>query len=238
MITRCAAPAVQARLRFGHLLTVVSAVLLAACGGGGSGGELTNPNSYDLDAAITRAYVSGISFGGLTATAPNGVVMTMALSLAASADALFEGTLRKASVETISLSAPGVATQTSHATVYFGISPFRTYGGVDDSGMYGVFTSTGNLPTAAHVGESGPLSDDVYYADASKTTATMHATSSWEVQSDGTASTAWACSKTVAREVGSTSDLFQTLCFRLNTAGEVLAAKVTLTTSDGTFEFK
>lgn len=225
-------------LRAGHVIAVATSLLLAACGGGGGGGEPVNTNAYDLDAAITRAYATGVGFTGLTATASNGVVMTMALSLAKGADAVFEGTLRKVSVQTVTLSAPGVATETTSTTVYYGTGPFRPYGSIDDTGTYGLATPTAYLPTAARVGESGPLNTEVYYADAGKTTVTMNATTSWEVQSDGTASTAWACSKAVAREVGNTTDLLQTLCFRLNTAGEVLGAKFKLTTPIGTFEFK
>jgi hypothetical protein len=227
----------QAWTRRGLFLAAAAPLLLAACGGGG-GDEPSNPNSYDLDAAITRAYTTGVSFNGLTATASNGVVMTMTLSIAPGADAAFEGALRKVSLQTISLSAPGVAPETTSATEYFSVGPFHTYGSVDDTGTYGVFTATGTLPTAARVGDAGPLSTGVYYADASKATVTMFATTTWDMQDDGTTSTAWACSKTVAREVGSNIDLIQTQCFRINTAGDVLAARVLLTTPDGTFEFK
>jgi hypothetical protein len=66
----------------------------------------------------------------------------------------------------------------------------------------------------------------------------MNATTSWEIQDDDSTDTAWACSKTVAREVGSNSDLLQTLRFRINTADDVLAAKVVLTTPAGTLEFR
>ena len=228
----------QAWIRSGRVLVLAPALLLVACGGGGGGGAPANTNSYDLDATSARAYTTGVSFNGLTTTAPNGLVMTMALSIAPQADALFEGTLRKVALQTITLSAPGVAPETLHATEYFSIGPFRTYGSIDDTGTYGVFTAAGTLPTAAHVGDAGPLSTDVYYADAGKTAVTMNATTTWEMHDDGSTATAWACSKTVARQVGSNSDLFQTLCFRINAAGAVLAAKVVLTTPVGTFEFK
>lgn len=194
---------------------------------------------YDLDAAITRAYTTGVSFNGLTATASNGVVITMALSIAKVGDEVFEGAVRSASVESISLSAPGMATETTSATVYYTVGPFHSYGSIDDMGTYGVYTATGTLPIAAHVGEAGPVSTDVYYADASKAAVTINATTTWEMQGDGTTSTAWACSKAVAREVGSNIDLIQTVCFRIDTAGNVLAAKVLLTNPGvGALEFK
>lgn len=229
----------SAWMRAGRILAVAAPLLFAACGGGGGGdSNPVNPNSYDLNAAITRAYATGASFTGLTATASNGAVITLGLSLAAGADAMFEGTLRKVSLQTITLSAPGVATETTSASEYYGTNPFRVYGSIDDAGTYGVATSTGNLPTAARVGDAGPLGTQVYYADATQATVMMNATSTWEVQGDGTTSTAWACSKTVAREVGSAIDLLQTLCFRLNAAGDVLGAKFTMTLPTETLEFK
>lgn len=229
----------SAWLRAGRVLALATPMVFAACGGGGGGDSSpANPNSYDLDAAMTRAYATGASFTGLTATASNGAVITLGLTLTAAADAMFEGTLRKVSLQTITVSAPGVGTETTGATEYYGTNPFRTYGGIDDEGTYGIATATGNLPTAARVGGAGPLSTLVYYADASKATVTMTATNTWEVQSDGTDSTAWACSKTVAREVGSATDLMQNLCFRINTAGDVLAAKFTMGLPTETLEFK
>lgn len=226
-------------MRAGRVLALATPLLFAACGGGG-GGDSTpvNPNSYDLDAAMTRAYANGASFTGLKATASNGAVITLGLTLGAGADAVFEGTLRKVSLQTITVSAPGLATETTSATEYYSTTPFRTYGSIDDAGNYGLASATGNLPTAARVGDTGPLSTQVFYADASKATVTMSATNTWEVQSDGTASTAWACSKTVAREVGSAADLVQNLCFRINTAGDVSAAKFTMSLPTETLEFK
>lgn len=228
----------SAWMRAGRVLALAMPMVFAACGGGGGDGSPDNPNSYDLNAAMTRAYANGASFTGLTATAANGAVITMGLTLTAAADAMFEGALRKVSLQTITISAPGVGTETTGATEYYGTNPFRAYGSIDDAGTYGVATATGNLPTAARVGDAGPLSTQVYYADASKATLTVTATSTWEVQSDGTDSTAWACSKTLAREVGSATDMLQTLCFRINTAGDVLAAKFTMGLPTETLEFR
>jgi hypothetical protein len=80
----------QAGIRSGRILALAAPLLLAACGGGGGGGEPANSNSYDLDAASRCAYTTGVGFSGLTTTASNSVVMTMALSIARGADAVFE----------------------------------------------------------------------------------------------------------------------------------------------------
>lgn len=225
-------------MRVGRALAAATPVLLVACGGGGGDGDPVNTNTYDLNAVITRAYTSGVNFPGLSATAANGVVMTMNLSMAPAADALFEGAVRKAALQTITLSAPGVPTETTWANVYYGTGPYRAYGSIDEMGAYTVSTSTGNLSTAARVGDAGPLNTDVVYADAGKATVTGQVTTTWEVVGDGTTTTAWVCAKSVMQEVGVPDTATQSTCFRINTAGEVLAAKMTLVTAVGTFEFK
>lgn len=199
-------------------------VTLVACGGGG--GSPGNTGTYNLDAAITRALQGGVQVTGLTGSL-NNVGFTLSMAYTPQSDAVFEGTLRHAVRETVTISGGGT-TDTTTATQFFATGPYAGLGAIDSDGSVTVMTPTGSLPTAARVGDSGVLGTGVDYTDASKQTIASTARMTWSLDAD-TESTALACLRSVINEVGSSTPLTGAQCFRINTAGDVLGAVVSIT---------
>jgi hypothetical protein len=227
----------RALTRTGRAVVMAMAVpmLLAACGGGGDDTPPA-PTTYNLDAAMTNAMAKTVQMNGLTAQAM-GVTYTLSLTTTPSADALFEGAPRKTSLQTVTVSAAGI-TETTTGTLYYGTGPYVEVGSISDDGSYSVSVSTGNLPTAATVGSSGPLSNDTLYNDSSKATVGATMVTTWSLEAD-TDTTAFACTKAVMQEVSPSMTSSQTVCFRINTANEVLAGGRVTVTADGlTLEFR
>ncbi|MES2717026.1 MAG: hypothetical protein V4795_14750 [Pseudomonadota bacterium] len=208
-------------------------LLLVACGGGG--GSAGNTNSYNLDGAISRAMQTGVQVSGLTGSL-GGVGFTLALSYVPLADAPFEGTQRHAVRETVTISGGG-STETTVATNYFSTGPYVDRGSLDTSGALLVRTSTGNLPTAARVGDSGPLNTGISYADASKQVIEATTSTTWSLDAD-TDSTALACQRTVINEVGSATPITGVQCWRINTAGDVLGSEVSISVNGSILQFR
>lgn len=207
-------------------LAAAPLLLLAACGGGSSE-DAGNTNSYDLDDAITRNVQTGLQVSGLTATNGAGTSFTLSFRYLPQADAVFEGASRRAVRQTLTISGGG-STETTGGTLYYSTAPYTDVGSVGDDGSYSITTSTGRLPTAARVGSSGPLSTDISYTSSSKTTILATTVSTWALEAD-TERTALACQVAVITETGSSSSDTVKLCWRINTAGQVLGGQVTVT---------
>ena len=207
------------------------AVLLSACGGGGSG----NTSSYNLDAAITRAMVNGFAVDGLTGTF-GGIGFTLSMAYTPLPDAVFEGASRKAARQTVTITGGG-STQTTSAVVYFGVAPYADVGTVTDAGSVEVAVPGGTLPTAAQVGSSGPLSTSTTYADATKQVVVANTTTTWSLDVD-TDTTALGCLRADMREPGVPAPIAGRVCFRINTAGDVLGGVVVVSSDGITIEFR
>lgn len=210
------------------------AVLLSACGGGGSG-DAGNTNSYNLEAAITRALVNGVVVNGLTGNF-GGVGFTLSMGYAPLADAVFEGATRKAVRQTVTITGGG-NTQTTSAVMYFGVAPYADAGTVGDDGSVEVAVPGGTLPTAAQVGSSGALSTSTTYADATKRDIVATTTTTWSLDVD-TDTTALACLRGDVREPGVPAPIAGRVCFRINTAGDVLGGVVVVSANGVTIEFR
>jgi hypothetical protein len=211
-------------------------LLLVACGGGGDGGGAEAPATvYNLDAAVTQAFAAPLQIDGLTARDAQGNVYTLSLHQTPGADALFEGALRKTALQTITVTA-GSTSSTENATFYYVTGPFAEVGAIDSAGGYSVSVHTGDLPTAARVGDSGPLSNDTAYTDSSKATVAATAVTSWSLEAD-TDSTAFACTKAVMQMTDPPATASQTTCLRIDTAGKVNGGRVTVTIDGFTMVF-
>lgn len=219
--------------RAATFVAVPALALLAACGGGG--GSAGNTNTYDLDTAISRALRSGVQVTGLTGSL-NGTGFTLSMAFAPQPDAVFEGTTRHAARETVTI-AGGGQSETVITTHYFAIGPYAGHGSVDSDGAVTVQTSTGRLPSAARVGDSGVLNTGVEYADSSKQQIVSTSRMTWSLDAD-TDSTALACLHSDMTEVGSATPLTGAQCFRINTAGDVLGAVVTVAQGDLRITFR
>jgi hypothetical protein len=221
--------------RFGRAATLFGMVaLLSACGGGGSA-DAGNTNNYNLDAAITRALVGGVQISGLTGSF-GGVGYTLSLAYAPLPDAVFEGASRKAVRQTVTITGGG-STDTTSGVVYFGVSPYADVGTVADDGSVEVAVPTGTLPTVARVASSGPLSTSTTYADATKRVVDATTTTTWSLDADSD-TTALACLRVDSRETGVATPVSGRLCFRINTAGDVLGAVVVVSSGGNSIEFR
>ena len=209
-------------------------LLLTACGGGGDG-DAGNTNVYNLDTAITRALQDGLQINGLTGSA-NGVSFTLSMTFTPQPDAVFEGVLRKAVRQTITISGGG-STTTTTGIAYFGTQPYVDAGAVYDDGGVDVAVATGQLPTAARVGSTGPLSTTVSYANATKQRIDATGTTTWSLDADGS-SNALACLRSELRETGSTAVITGRQCFRINTAGAVLGTVLSVNLGGTSIEFR
>lgn len=149
------------------------AALLSACGGGGSDPAPTPTPvvaaSFPLDAAYTKAMTTGVSLNG---TAVDGVdTYTLSLSIKPASDAIFEGVVRKHSIQSLTIRKNGSVGAVSNIDTYYSINPFTTYGASYSDGTYAVQTSNaGAFPAMAKVGDSGSLGTLTLYTNARKTT--------------------------------------------------------------------
>lgn len=233
MMSRSPTPAARSLRRLAAPLLALTA-LLGGCGGGG-GDSATSEATYNLDAAISRALQAGVAFTGLTGSL-SGVSFTLAMSYTPQADATFEGALRRVVRETVTITGGGQS-QTTVARQFFSTGPYVAQGAIDDDGTYTVLTSAGNLPTAARVGDSGPLHTGTEYVDATKSTVTGTTRMTWSLDAD-TATTALACLRSVETSTGDPQPITGAQCLRINTAGEVLGAVVTVSQGSTSITFR
>jgi len=179
-------------------LALAFPLLLAACGGGGggsgSGGGGVNPPpaaaTFNFDNAAERVLTLGTSLG---ASATDGTTtLTLQYSVTPQTDAAFENTLRRRSIERARLLRGSTVLSDESATVFYGTGPTRFFGSTDADG-YTVVTSTGNLPTAGMVGQSGAFLTSITYSDSTKATIVARETQTWSLETGPSASTAYAC---------------------------------------------
>ena len=221
----------QAAVRGCRLLATAVPVLLAACGGG----DDAPAPAYNLDAAMTQALAAPLLIDGLTAGDGQGNTYTLSLRFTPGADTLFEGAVRKTSQQTITV-ASGSMTETDSVTMYYRTGPFGQVGATDSTGGYSVSLRTGDLPTAARVGESGALSDDAVYTDSSKRVVVATAVTSWSLEAD-TDTTAFACTKSMMQMEEPPATAVQTTCFRIDSTGKVMGGRVSITIDGFTVVF-
>lgn len=213
---------VQAVVRRGRVTAAAMPFLLAACGDGGD----APPQVYNLDAAITQAFAAALQINNLTGQDPLGNTYTLSLQLTPGADAVFEGALRKTVQQTVTVS-DGSTTEQETVTMYYVTGPFGQVGAIDSLGSYSVAVRTGDLPTAATVGDSGPLSNDTAYSDSSKGNVLGTAVTTWSLE-PASEHSAFACTQSVLQTVGSSLTLAQTTCFQIDSAGTVIGGRVTI----------
>lgn len=213
------------------MAAVVPLLLLAACGSG----DDAPAQVYNLDAAITQAMAAPLQITGLAAKDGQGNAYTLALHFTPGADMVFEGAVRKTSQQTVTV-AFGSMSETESTTMYYMTGPFGQIGATDSTGGYSVSVRTGDLPTAARVGESGPLSNDTVYTDSGKGTVAATAVTSWSLEPDSD-TTAFACTTSVMQMTAPPETASQTICFRIDSAGNVMGGRVTITIDGFTMVF-
>lgn len=216
------------------------AALLSACGGGGSDpAPAPTPvaaASFPLDAAYAKAMTTGVSLNG---TAVDGAdTYTMSLSITPASDAVFEGLVRKKSLEVLTLKKNGAVLTATSINAYYTINPFRTQGASYSDGTYAVQpNTTGTFPTTAKVGDSGALGTLILYANASKAIVLGTTQSTWTMEAD-TATTAFSCVNSVIKDAAGIQTGTAAGCYKIDTNGNALGMRYTLSVAGKTLVFK
>lgn len=222
------------------LALALSTTFLAACGGGGSDaptGPVTSTLSFPLDAAYTKGMTTGVSLNG---TAVDGAdTYTMSLSITPAADEVFEGVPSKKSSGSLTMKKNGAVLVADTISYYYNINPFTQTGATYSSdGSYAVLTNnTGNYPTAAKVGDAGTIGTLTVYTSASKTTVKTTTQNTWTLEAD-TATTAFGCTNSVIRDAAGTQTGTAAGCTKIDTNGNALGMKYTLSVAGKTLIFK
>ena len=217
------------------------ATFLSACGGGGGSDPAPAPSpaataSFPLEAAYVKAVTTGVSLNG---TAVDGAdTYTMSLSITPASDGIFEGVVRKRSTESLTIKKNGSVLVVSGINLYYSLNPFTTQGASYSDGTYAVQTSTtGNFPATAKVGDSGSLGTLTAYTNASKTTVLATMQSSWTLEAD-TATSAFGCSNGVVKNAAGIQTLTTAGCYKIDTNGNPLGLRFTLSVEGRTLVFR
>lgn len=220
------------------LAVTLSTTFLAACGGGGDSptGPVTSTSTFPLDAAYTKAMTTGITLNG---TAVDGAdTYTMSLSITPAADEVFEGVVSKKSIESLTMKKNGAVLGVETISAYYSINPMTTKGARYSDGSYAVLTSnTGSFSTAAKVGDGGTLGTLTLYTSASKTAVRTTTQSTWTLEAD-TATTAFGCANSVLRDAAGTQTGTGAGCYKIDTSGNALGMRTTLSVAGKTLVFQ
>lgn len=224
-------------MKFSTILALtLSTVVLAACGGGGNTPPVTVAPTYSLDAAQTKIVTTGMTLSGTAVDGTN--TYTMSLSSTPAIDEVFEGVLSKKYSASMTMKLNGAVLSATNYSGYFSLNPFTVKGARYADGTYGVTTSTtGVYPTAAKVGDSGSLGTLTVYADSSKTTAKSTSQSTWTMEAD-TATTAYGCINGVNKDATGTQTGTTAGCYKMDSNGNVLGMRYTVSVPGLTLVFK
>lgn len=192
--------------------------------------------SFPLDAAYAKAVTTGVSLNG---TAVDGAdTYTMSLSIAPAADGTFEGVVRKKSIESLTIKKNGSVTGVTNIDLYYSLNPFTTQGASYSDGTYAVQTTTsGAFPATAKVGDSGSLGTLTTYTSSSKATVQSTAQSTWTLEAD-TATTAFGCANSVIKNASGAQTGTAAGCYKIDTNGNALGMRFTLSVAGKTLVFK
>lgn len=224
-------------LRTTLALSLTSA-FLAACGGGGGDSTPTTASAttFPLDAAFAKAVINGVSLSG---TAVDGVdTWTMTISLTPASDEAFEGVVRKKALQSLTIKKNGTVLTATNIQSYYSLNPFATQGARYSDGTYAVQTSTtGSFAVAAKVGDSGGLGILTLYTNASKTSVQSTTESTWTLEAD-TATTAFGCANSILKNSAGVQTGTAAGCYKIDTNGNALGMRYTLSVAGKTLVFK
>lgn len=222
------------------LASSLTCAFLAACGGG-SDSAPPNPTTsgtttFPLNAAYTKAVTNGISLSG---TAVDGAdTWNMTMSLTPASDEVFEGVVRKKAIQSLTIKKNGVVLTATSIQSYYSLNPFATQGARYSDGTYAVQTSTtGAFSTAAKVGDSGPLGILTLYTNTSKTSIQGTTESTWTLEAD-TATTAFGCANSIVKNAAGAQTSTASGCYKIDTKGNALGMRYTLSIAGKTLVFK
>jgi hypothetical protein len=218
---------------------------LTACGGGVNttlsiGGNpianVTNP-TYPLASAVstflqsTHDYMLNAKFGTdvyeLTWHSEPGV------------QKVFEGHLASTLDYSNTITKNGANFAGSALTDYFDVNPFHPYGGINLTlGNYDVASNQQPLPSAALPGQSGFISNGVRYVDSTKSKISATSISTWSLEAVGTTA-AWAClNSSITRAGDGAPTTTESVCYKIDTSGNVIGVKMELALNGQTLAFQ
>jgi hypothetical protein len=226
------------------LKTVCAGIVasLTACGGSvdttlSIGANLTANPTYPLASAVSVFLQSTHDY---TLKAKSGAdVYELSWHSEPGAQSAFEGHLASTLDYSNSIKKNGGSFAGSTLTDYFDVSPFRPYGGINHTlGNYDVASNQQALPSVALPGQSGFISNGVRFVDSTKSMVLATSITSWSLEAIGTAA-AWACVKSSITLTGqSTPSTSESVCYKVDTSGNVLGVKIELTLNGQTLSFQ
>lgn len=224
---------------------LLSAVLMASCGGGSSNLGSTNLTSAPGDAALT-AYLQASHQATLSATDSSGNSYVLQTSLTPNAGTVtfdgHSGLLSSAAIVSIAKNGVTVAGPSS-TTNYYTLGPYTSYGSAGSTGSpYAVASSNAALPATIKANDSGTLDDLTFYHDSTKAAVVATAVESYAVSARN-ATTLLMCLNTVTSGVTAQgtadglSDGTESDCYTVDSAGNAVLLSITVTVSGGTLTF-
>jgi hypothetical protein len=213
------------------LLATASVALLTACGGGGGGTPtvVASTSTFNILAAYVSTFTS-TSVNPFTITGTSGstaITGSGTATVGSVTSGTFEGNaaLRRSTTVTGSFTANGQTVPLNATSVSWTDSNYVPLGSVDDE--YTVINGTPTLPTAARVGDTGPVYTANRYTSSAKTTSVGTITSTYVVEAD-TASTALVTLINTYKNTSNTTTKIGTAQFRITTGNSFTRIKETL----------
>ena len=167
-------------------LSVISALVIAACGGGGGGSNSPAPQQ-NLQSARAPSQPMDTPATMLTATDSSGNTYTLNYSSTPGAMATFNGQTASTSMISLTVTENGAVVATEDSTEYYLTNPYSPLGlSGTTSGVAwtAVVTGSSPLPTMLTVGTSGSLYSYVYRDGTGNTIGSL--TETYTVTADST----------------------------------------------------
>ena len=213
------------------LLATASVALLAACGGGGGGGTQTpvaSTSSFNLLSAYVSSFANTSTSTFTITGSQDAIVITGSGSgtTGALSSGTFEGgpAQQRTSSVTGSFIVNGQSFPLNYSSVAWVNSNYSPLGSEGDE--YTVVVGTPTIPTAAKVGDTGPLYIANRYTNSSKTVPLGTIISTYVVEQD-TTSTALVTFISTYKNTSNTTEQIVSAQYRINTANAFTRIKET-----------
>jgi hypothetical protein len=210
------------KLKLNAFASVMAIAALSACGGGGGGDSA----SYNLAAMQESVLSTPRSFAASGRV--GGDFYELFVSIAPAGEAVFEGSVRKQTNQSLTVRKNGVTLIATAYSGYYTDGLYQLAGARYSNGTYMVADGLhAPLPTAAKIGDSGSLGSQTVYSSARKNTVALRQQATWTLSDSGSGS-AYYCVNTVQFNPTNAVIGSFTGCNKINAAGAILGIKWTL----------